>query len=222
MRPSVAGCTGIIVVTTLLACAPAASAQTPSGSIPQDPAGQVQPPAWSVGISAATYVLPDEENYVQPTVTADRDALHLEARYNYEDHHSISGFVGWTFEKGTKLQLELTPMIGGVVGDSDGVVPALELTLTFRRLELYSEGEYVIGVNGTSSFLYNWSELSVHATDWLRAGMVTQRTRTFGTPRDIQRGILAGVTAGKIEGTFYLFNPGSDDHYVVATVGVSF
>jgi len=214
--------TAIAVSLALISCARDACAQTPSGSTPQATAVQSQPPAWSVGISAATYVLPDEENYVQPTVTADRDALHLEARYNYEDRHSVSGFVGWTFEKGTNVQLELTPMIGGVVGDSDGIVPALELTLSFRRLEFYSEGEYVIGVNGTSSFLYNWSELSIHATDWLRAGMVTQRTRTFGTPRDIQRGILAGVSVGKVEGAFYLFNPGSDDHYAVATVGLSF
>ena len=39
---------------------------------------------WSVRGAAATYVLPDEENYVQPTVAVDRNALHLEARYNYE------------------------------------------------------------------------------------------------------------------------------------------
>lgn len=218
----IARLTGIAAVLALILSAPDASAQTSSGGPPRDPAGQGQPRAWSVGISAATYVLPDEEDYVQPTVTADRNALHIEARYNYEDRHSLSGFVGWTFEKGTKLQLELTPMIGGVVGDTDGIVPALELTLSFRRLEFYSEGEYVIGVNGTSAYLYNWSEVSVRAADWMRAGMVTQRTRAFGTPRDIQRGVLAGVNVGNIAGTFYLFNPGSDDYYVVATVGVSF
>ena len=217
-----AGLTGFAALLSLILSASDVSAQTPSGGPPRDPGGQGQPPTWSVGISAATYVLPHEEDYVQPTVTADRDALHIEARYNYEDRQSISGFIGWTFEEGTKLQLELTPMIGGVVGDTDGLVPALELTLSFRRLEFYSEGEYVIGVNGTSSFLYNWSEVSFRAADWLRAGIGTQRTRAFGTPRDIQRGVLAGVNVGKIAGTFYLFNPGSDDYYVVATVGVSF
>src|SRR6478752_2907661 len=53
------------------------------------------PPAWSAHVSVATYVLPDDGNYVQPTLAADRDALHLEARYNYEDRRSVSGFVGW-------------------------------------------------------------------------------------------------------------------------------
>jgi hypothetical protein len=31
-----------------------------------------------------------------------------------------------------------------------------------------------------------------------------------------------GVSVRKIEGGFYLFNPGSDDSYIVASVGVSF
>jgi hypothetical protein len=182
---------------------------------------------WSVRAAAATYFLPDDDNYVQPTVAVDRDALHLEGRYNYEDRNSVSGFIGWNFEVGNKVKLELTPMFGGVAGDTNGVMPAVELTLSFSRFEVYSEGEYVIDVpHARNKFLYNWSEVSVWATDWLRAGLVTQRTRTLRLPkafeRDIQRGLLAGVSIGKIEGAFYLFNPGSDDSYIVASVGVSF
>jgi hypothetical protein len=199
-----------VVALVLAATASTASAQT-----------------WSVRAAAATYVLPDDDNYVQPTVAIDRDALHLETRYNYEDRNSWSGFIGWNFEVGSKVKLELTPMFGGVAGDTNGVMPALELTLSFSRFEVYSEGEYVIDVDhARNKFLYNWSEVSVWATDWLRAGMVTQRTRTLRLPkafeRDIQRGILAGVSVGKIEGVFYLFNPGSEDSYIVASVGVSF
>jgi hypothetical protein len=178
---------------------------------------------WSLRVSGATYIIPDDENYVQPTVAADRKALHLESRYNYEDRRSVSGFVGWNLSFGDTLKLELTPMLGGVTGRTDGIVPALELTLSWRRLELYSEGEYVIPIGDRSSrFLYNWSELSVWPLEWFRAGMVTQRTRVFETPRDIQRGLLFGVTASQIEGAFYLFNPGSDDHFVVVSIGVTF
>ena len=93
-------------------------------------------------------------------------------------------------------------------------------------VSIYSEGEYVIATGRRSNrFLYNWSELSLWATDWLRAGMVTQRTRifrTFRTTRDIQRGALVGVAGSRLEGVFYLFNPGSDDHYYVASISVSF
>jgi hypothetical protein len=211
---------------TLVLCSAAltASAQTPQS--PPD-ASAPSAPTWSARASVATYILPDDDNYVQPTVTADGDALHLEGRYNYEDRHSFSGFVGWNLEAGSKVKLEVTPMFGGVVGDTNGVIPAIEATLSFSRFEAYSEGEYVIDVdNHDDRFLYNWSEVSVWATDWLRAGLVTQRTRTFLVPqhseRDIQRGLLAGVSIRKVEGTFYLFNPGSDDYYVVASISLSF
>ena len=36
--------------------------------------------SWEVRTALATYVVPDDENYVQPTVAADRGALHIEGR----------------------------------------------------------------------------------------------------------------------------------------------
>ena len=42
------------------------------------------PRAWTFDASADTYILPDEPNYVQPTIAADRDWLHLDLRFNYE------------------------------------------------------------------------------------------------------------------------------------------
>ena len=178
--------------------------------------------AWSLRAALAGYFV-DDDAYAQPTVTADRGALHLESRFNYEARSSLSFFAGWNLGFGSALRFEVTPMIGGLVGDTDAVVPGLELSLSFRRLEFDSEGEYVVDADDAGSrFLYNWSELSVWATEWLRLGMVTQRTRVFDQPRDIQRGILVGVSAGRYEGTVYTFNPGSSDSYVVASFAVSF
>jgi len=169
------------------------------------------------------YFLPDEDNYLQPTVTADRNALHLESRYRYEDAGSTSVFAGWNLEFGDTVKLELTPMFGGLFGRANGVIPAVEGTFTWSRLEIYSEGEYVIDVSDTAnSFFYAWSELSFWAPDRLRVGAVIQRTRVYQTPRDVQRGFLIGASASRVEGTFYFFNPGSDDHFYVASVGVKF
>jgi hypothetical protein len=180
-------------------------------------------PNWSVRAAAATYVLPEEDDYVQLTVAIDRGPLHLEGRYNYEARRSVSGFIGWNLEFGQTVTLQLTPMFGAVAGDTDGVIPALEVDLTWTRLQVYSEGEYVIDVNHfRDRFLYNWSEVSVWMTEWLRAGLVTQRTRAHSTPLDIQRGLLLGVTVSKIEPVFYFFNPGSDDRFFVASIGVEF
>src|SRR5262249_37294477 len=157
-----------------------------------------------------------ESDYVQPTMTADRGPLHLEGRYNYEDRESLSGFAGWNLETSSKLTLSLTPMLGGVVGNTDGVIPAVELTLGYGRAELYWENEYVIDLNESSdSYFYNWSELSLSATEWLSAGLVTQRSRVIHTSRDLQRGPFVGVNAGPVEGAAYFFNPWSDDNYFV-------
>jgi hypothetical protein len=160
---------------------------------------------------------------VQPTITADRGALHLEARYNYEDRQSTSAFVGWNLEFGDTVKVDLTPMLGGVFGSAAGVVPGLELDLTWRRIEASVEGEIVLDVRDAhNSFVYNWSELAVWATDWLRAGIVTQRTRVYQTARELEVGVLAGTSLSRIEGTVYFFNPGATDRFVVVALGLRF
>jgi hypothetical protein len=180
-------------------------------------------PSWEFGLSGALYVLPEEPDFVQPTLRADRGRLHLETRYNYEDRHSASFFAGANFEFGDKAKLALTPMLGGLVGDTDGIVPALEADFTVGPFEAYAEAEYVFDLGDSSSrFFYMWSELSLWPTDGLRAGVVTQRTRVYQTERDIQRGLLLGFAKGPLEGTVYFFNPGSDDHLTVVSLGVSF
>jgi hypothetical protein len=211
---------GVLVIILMLPGA-IAFAQTTSGASPQPSAPL--PQAWTFRAAVATYVLTEGGDYVQPTAAADRGGLHLEGRYNYEDRQSMSGFVGWNLETGSAVKLELTPMFGGVVGNIFGVIPAAELTLSFRRFEVYSEGEYVIDLERTNNrFLYSWSEFSLWPTDWVRAGVVAQRTRTLHEPRNIQRGLLAGLIVGGIEGVVYFFNPGSNDHYFVTSIGVSF
>src|ERR1044072_1263305 len=70
--------------------------------------------AWSFSASASTYVVPDFQEYVQPTFTADRGWLHLEARYNYENLETGSVWLGYNFSGGEKLAWEFTPMLGGV------------------------------------------------------------------------------------------------------------
>jgi len=179
-------------------------------------------PSWSFGISGALYALPDEDDFAQPTLRADRGRLHLEARYNYEDRESTSFFAGGTFEIGAKTKLALTPMLGGLVGRTDGVVPGFEADLTAGPFAAYAEAEYVLDLgDSASSYFYLWSELSVWPTGWLRAGVVTQRTRVYQTDRDIQRGLLFGVSLRRVEATVYFFNPGADDHFAVVSVGLS-
>ena len=179
--------------------------------------------AWSFSASALTYVVPDSQNYVQPTVTADRGALHLEARYNYENLHTGSAWVGYNFDGGKTLTWEVTPMLGGVFGDTAGVAPGFKGSLNWWKLELYGEGEYLIDTGDSSnSFAYEWSEFTLAPAAWWRFGMVTQRTRAYKSDRDIQRGVLAGVSLKHLKLTAYFFNPDEDKPSFVFGVAVPF
>jgi hypothetical protein len=208
-------------------CAAAAAQDPPTPASAQSlSAGSVEhpaPPAWSFGLSGALYLLPGEDDFVQPTLKADHGRLHLETRYNYEDRESTSFFAGASFELGSRVKLALTPMIGGLVGQTDGVVPALEAELTAGRVSAWAEAEYVFDLGDSSSrFFYMWSELSFWPAEWLRVGLVTQRTRVYQTERDLQRGLLVGVAWKQLEGAAYFFNPGADDHFTVVSLGLSF
>jgi hypothetical protein len=214
-----------LVALAILAFTAGAGAQetAPAAVPPAAPAPETEASSWEFGLSGALYVLPDEEDFVQPTFRADRGLFHFETRYNYEDRDSVSFFAGANLELGDEVKLVLTPMIGGLAGQTDGIIPALEADLAVGPFEAYGEAEYVFDLGDSDSkYFYMWSELSLWPTEWLRAGIVTQRTRVYQTDRDIQRGLLVGFTFKKLDGTVYFFNPGADDHYTVVSLGLSF
>jgi hypothetical protein len=184
---------------------------------------EVDEKAWSFSVSASTYIVPNDQEYVQPTLTADRGWLHLETRYNYENLETGSAWVGYNFSGGEKLEWEFTPMLGGVFGNTTGIAPGYKFSLTYWKFDLSSEGEFVFDVgNSEGSFFYSWSEVSVSPVDWFRFGLVGQRTRAYQTDVDIQRGLLVGFSYKKIDFTTYAFNLDRDKPTWVFSVGVHF
>jgi len=175
--------------------------------------------AWTFSASVYGYFVPDSRDYAQPTVTLDHGLLHLEARYNYEALDTGSTWIGANFGGGEKLAWEITPMLGGVFGDKTGIAPGYKGSVSWWKLELYSEGEYFFEIGHSSgNFFYNWSELTLSPVDWFRFGLVTQRTRAYQTDREIQRGILFGVTYHHLDVATYLFN--IDESKPTIVVGV--
>ncbi|MGH7175978.1 MAG: hypothetical protein ACREJC_01235, partial [Tepidisphaeraceae bacterium] len=113
---------------------------------------------WAFSLSAYTYIVPDGQDYVNPNFTADRDWLHLEARYNYEALNTGSLWIGYNFSFGDKLVLDLTPMVGVVFGDLTGGALGYELSLSYEKLSLSCQGEYVIDAGDNSgNYFYVWS-----------------------------------------------------------------
>ena len=120
-------------------------------------------------------------DYVNPNFTADRDWVHLEARYNYEELKTGSVWFGYNFSTGEKLKFDVTPMLGGVFGDITGIAPGYTITVRYRSIELATQAEYFFDA-GTSAgdFFYSWSELSASPVDWFRVGIVVERTQAQG------------------------------------------
>ena len=153
----------------------------------------------------------------------DRGGLHLEGRYNYEARDTGSAWFGWNLSFGDELKFMVTPMVGGVFGQTRGIATGLTITLDWGPLALWSQSEYVFDLKDSSNdYFYVWSELSVTGPEWLRVGLVLQRTRVFQTATELQGGPLAGVSFWKLSGTVYFFSPGQDDQFVVVALAGTF
>jgi len=181
-----------------------------------------EPPAWEFNPDVSFYFLPDDF-FVLPVFLADKNKLHLEARYNYEGQETFSGWVGYNISGGKKLEYTITPMVGGVVGLTDGVAPGLEFTFTYGRFELYNEMEYVFDLESDeNSYFYSWSDLTFSPKDWLWFGISGQRTRTYQTDVDYQRGLLIGAGLKSWELNTYFFNIDTDDPFIMINLSVGF
>jgi hypothetical protein len=178
---------------------------------------------WDLSLNVAGYLVPNDRSYASPTFSADRQHLHLEARYNYEDKETGSIWTGYNLSAGSKVILELTPIVGAVFGNSAGIAPGFELALTWRKLALTSDSEYMFDSKGIeNSFLYSWNELAYSPTDWLHAGLVGQRNRAYHTSLDVQRGFSVGVVHRKMDFTVYTFNLGWTDPTIVLNLHLAF
>jgi len=197
-------------------------AQESSTSLSTDSTG-ANTKQWSFSFTADGYVVPHDRFYVNPNLAVDHQWLHLEARYNYEDLETGSLWVGYNFSAGHKLVLEATPMIGGVFGRTTGVAPGYEVSLSYKKLELSGQGEYVFDTRDRAgSFFYVWPQLTYSPLDWLSFGLVAQRIKAYHTALDVQRGLFVGFSHKQVHFTTYVFNLGWTEPTLVFEFGVKF
>ena len=164
--------------------------------------------------SLNNYIFKDDYIF-SPVLTADRGALHLEGRYNYEDLQTLSLFTGYTISGGQTFRWEVTPMIGFAFGHTSGVIPALEFTLSYGAIEWYNESEYLLITDGgEENYFYAWSELNYFPLDWLSLGIIGSRTRLFQSDLELQYGFSLGYYRGSFSLLGSLMNFGHGDPYV--------
>lgn len=190
----------------------------------QDPvpvhARLAQPESWEFAGTLLYSDPPGSQDRVTPILYADRGPLHFELRYNYEDLDTAALFSGWTFavadEPEREFAFDVIPMLGVVVGETDGIAPGLELDLSWQRVAWYAEMEYLFDADDhDDDFFYAWSTLTYGVTDWLNAGVVTERSKLVDTDYSVQRGLALELTHENLGLSLYAYNLGSDDSYAV-------
>lgn len=186
-------------------------------------AGPPAAPAWEFAATGYWNAPRGGDSYASGIFAADRGALHLEARVNYEALHARSAFVGWTFSWGDAVKLEATPIAGGVTGAVRGPIAGLEAALSAGRIDGYLEAEHVHARgDAAASYTYAWSEAGFRPAEWLRLGAVAQRTRVWGGDRELQRGPFVQLTHARLTLSGYWFNPGSSAQVAIVALGVAF
>jgi hypothetical protein len=201
----------VLAVAAVLLAAMTCNAQ--EGGITTAPSSTVNAPGWAYSITGSYYSFRNQDDFVLAVATAEKGPLHLEARYNYEAQDSGSLFVGWKFSGGTKLTWELTPILGAVFGQMEGIAPGFEAAIGYSIVDFYTETEYVRDLEvRQDSFTYSWNELGFSPLEWLRFGLVSQRTKVYQSDRDIQRGGFVQIMYRKVTAGVYVFNPDDSDN----------
>jgi len=179
---------------------------------------------WSVAPSITFYDPPGADAFLNPAVEADRGVLHLEARYNYEDLETGSLFVGRTFEFGKDVSWSAVPLLGIVFGNTDGIAPGLKLHAGWRGFTFLTESEVVVDLEDAgASFVYSWLEGSYEVTRELRLGLAAERTKTYETGLELQRGPMIELSLDRKWFAFYWFNlDRPDDETFVFASGFEF
>ena len=183
---------------------------------------------WEYTLTTDGYIMPEGTSYVNPVLTADHKWLHLEARYNDEELHTGSLWIGYNFGRGDvsagdKWAFSITPMIGGVFGRADGIALGCEASLNFRnKVEASINTEYLFDTSKSGNFYTSWPQLTYSPVEWFHVGAVAQHTVAYHTPLNIQRGFLVGFSHKKWEFTTCVFDPEIADKTVVLESAVSF
>ena len=149
--------------------------------------------AFTVDHSPRRWTKPVESTFLFSAVEDRIGWAHLEARYNYENLKTGSLWTGYNFVAGRALVFQATRMFGVVLGKTTGIAPGYELSFTYKRLELFSEGEYVCNTKDKhGSFFYSWNELKYSLVNWLHFGLVDQVSKVHRTGFEAQRDVLLG------------------------------
>ena len=196
------------------------TAQHKSLSIPPKDSENNQ---WELSLWGDYNLKPDNGSYFNPIFYADNKSLRLEGRYNYEALNTASVFAGWKFYKGKTLTIEVIPMLGMVFGQTNGIAPAIEAQLEYKKFYFYTESEYMIDFAGKeNNFLFTYTELAYKICKPIKVGLAALRTRLYQTEFKIQRGIFGEYYFGRFRTGLYYYDPFTSSNFADISFSVDF
>jgi len=125
-----------------------------------------------------------------------------EVRYNYEDFKTISFHAGKVFSKEGKLSYAITPLVGGLFGNTKGFSLGSNAELITKKWNWLTQTQYVFS---SQDFVYTWTELFYAPTEWLYLGPALQHTKLQKEDHLWEPGAGVGFTYKKFSLTFYDF-----------------
>ena len=175
---------------------------------------------WKFGVQTDIYFT--ESFFIIPMITADKNKLHLEARYLNEEVETASAWIGYNISGGSDFKYLFTPMIGGTIGRINGLAAELDLTLNFSDFEFDNQFEYIFDVEDEDDIFYYSLDLSYSPLDWMWFGISGRRARAFQETLELERGIFVGATYKFFQFTTYFFDIGHDNPFLMLSLEVEF
>jgi len=141
---------------------------------------------------------------------------YAEARYNFEAANSVSLYAGKTFEKQSKISYSLSTIGGIVMGDFKGGSIAVNADAGYKRISVSLQSQYTFSAEDRSlNYIYIWSDISLRFLHSVSAGFSLQQTNGCNTNVISEKGIFIKAEPGKWVFPLYIFNPLSNERYMV-------
>ncbi len=142
-----------------------------------------------------------------------------ELRYNYEDVEALSMHFGKKFAFKKMPAVEITPVVGVVLGNLNAGSAGSGIEISFNKLCFFSEPQYVFSFNNESeNYMYSWTEVSYEIFSFFYTGIALQQTKLFSMPNVFEPGIMAGVSIKNFDIPIYCFSPASSNKNFVLGV----
>lgn len=156
-----------------------------------------------------------------PQVWAYYKKAYAEMRYNYEDSRTTSLYLGRPFHFGKKWEAELVPMVGGVIGRTNGLSPGFNFDGKYMRFSTFSQCQYTVdmGKNGTN-FFWDWTGVSIQVSEMFGLGGSVQLYIPMTGTSECNFAPMVSLKVGVCTFETYVYNPW--DNSRMMTLGIEY